>query len=97
MERKNISYNVYDLKVCLKYGKYGYFLQDDKGKTYTLYKWALKKLEENELNEKDVKNIIDYIRKKDNEKYMKIKKDNKETWKHIENMIYIPNERMIFC
>ena len=97
MERKDISYNVYDLKVCLKYGKYGYFLQDDKGKTYTLYKWALKKLEENELNEKDVKNIIDYIRKKDNEKYMKIKKDNKETWKHIENMIHIPNERMIFC
>ena len=44
-----------------------------------------------------MKNIIDYIRKKDHEKYMKIKKDNKETWKHIENMIHIPNERMIFC
>ena len=97
MERKNISYNVYDLKVCLKYGKYGYFLQDDKGKTYTLYKWALEKLGKNELNEKDIKNIIDYIRKKDYEKHMKIKKDNKETWKNIENMIYIPNERMLFC
>ena len=92
-----MSYNVYDLKVCLKHGKYGYFLQDDKDKTYTLYKWAKELLERNELNEKHIKNIIDYIRKKDHEKYMKIKKDNKETWKNIENMIYIPNERMIFC
>ena len=97
MERKSFTYNIYDLKICLKHGKYGYFLQDDKGKTYTLYKWALEKLEKNELNEKDIKNIIDYIRKKDYEKNMKIKKDNKEAWKNIENKIYIPNERMIFC
>ena len=97
MERKSFTYNIYDLKICLKHGKYGYFLQDDKGKTYTLYKWALEKLEKNELNEKDIKNIIDYIRKKDNEKNMKIKKDYKEAWENIENMIYIPNERMLFC
>ena len=97
MERKSFTYNIYDLKICLKHGKYGYFLQDDKGKTYTLYKWALEKLEKNELNEKDIKNIIDYIRKKNYEKNMKIKKDNKEAWKNIENKIYIPNERMIFC
>ena len=97
MERKSFTYNIYDLKICLKHGKYGYFLQDDKGKTYTLYKWALEKLEKNELNEKDIKNIIDYIRKKDYEKNMKIKKDYKEAWENIENMIYIPNERMLFC
>ena len=97
MERNFFTYNIYDLKICLKRGKYGYFLQDDKGKTYTLYKWALEKLEKNELNEKDIKNIIDYIRKKNYEKNMKIKKDYKEAWKNIENMIYIPNERMLFC
>jgi hypothetical protein len=38
-------------------------LQDDKGKTYTLYKWVLVLLERNELHERHIKYIIGYVRK----------------------------------
>ncbi len=82
MERKSFTYNIYDLKICLKHGKYGYFLQDDKGKTYTLYKWAKELLDKNELNEKHIKNIIDYVRKNQLTKNEEIKND----------VVYIPYE-----
>ena len=54
MERKEFNCYVYNLNICLKYGKYGYYLEDDKGKTYTLYKWARELLERNELTEKHI-------------------------------------------
>ena len=73
MERKKINCYVYNLNICLKHGEYSYYLEDDKGKTYTLYKWAWKLLERNELTEKHIKNIIDYV--KQNLKKIKEKKE----------------------
>ena len=66
----------------MKHGKYGYYLEDDKGKTYTLHKWARELLERNELTEKHIKNIIDYVRKND----LKNNKEKKD------ERIYIPYE-----
>ena len=82
MEIKRFSCNVYNLTIYLKHGKYGYFLQDDEGKTYTLYKWAKELLERNELNEKHIKSIIDYVRKNELKKNEEIQNDD----------VYIPYE-----
>ena len=48
----------------MKHGKYGYYLEVDEGKTYTLYKWARELLEQNELTEKHTKYTIDYEERK---------------------------------
>ncbi len=74
MERRKNSNYFYDLNICLKHGKYGYFLQDGKDKTSTLFKWALDPLERNELNERHIKYVIDYVRKNDFKRNEEIKK-----------------------